>query len=376
VRIQDAMIQLLLKQPFYGYIAASITTVESIDIPTTKMLTAPALSILYNKEWYESLSTEHALGVVIHELLHLIFMHSFRKGNRESLLWIIACDMAVNEYIDSSLLFSEAITVDKIAEEIKEKIPKNKGAELYYDIISRNDNSLSFMQKDKEIRIALKDGRQLKANSTAEIDCSEINRNAFKGMFSEIMAQAQSEGETPEGISGIIEEIYNSDEINWRNVLKRFLTGKGKMITRKTYKRESKRYEGLPGNKRIIGMKALLAIDESGSISSSQTSKFFKEVLNIKRITNADLSVSEFDNNCTEPIPIERFIKQGKRTKNGGTDFRPIFKVADSMRFPVVIIFTDGEGIAPSSCSQNVLWILTKGGKRPAEFGYYLEYKA
>jgi predicted metal-dependent peptidase len=303
-------------------------------------------------------------------------MHPFRKGNREQHLWVIACDMAVNEYIDKSLLQADSITVEHISKEIKEKIPKGKDAEFYYDLISKTDNVLSFIGKDKEIIVALSDGTMLKANNSTEIDCSEINRSIFKSTFSDILNQAMDEGEIPTGITGFVEEMYNDGEINWRNVLKRFLSGKGKILTKKTYKRESKRYEGLPGNKRIVGLQALLAIDESSSISANQAGKFFKEVINIKRITNADLLVTEFDNDCTEPVPINKYIRHKRRVKNGGTDFRPIFKLADRMHVPLVIIFTDGEGIAAERCNQKVLWIVTKGGKKPVEFGHYIEYKS
>lgn len=376
MRIQEAMVQLLLKQPFYGYIAASVVPRESSSVTTTKMITDPSLVLLYNKEWYETLKKEHAFGVVIHELLHLILMHSFRKGNRENHLWVIACDMAANEYIDAGLLPEDSVTVGRISKDIREKIPKGKSAELYYDIITKAENQISFLSKDSEIKIALRDGQQLTANNSVEGDSSEVNKNAFISMFSDVIAQAATEGEVPEGIPGVIEDIYKTGEINWRNVLKRFLSGKGKMIVRKTYKRESKRYEGLPGNKRTTGVTALLAIDESGSISSSQASYFYREMLNIKRITNAELIVTEFDTSCSEPVPIERYIREKKRMKNGGTDFRPVFKLADNLRIPLVIILTDGEGRAPTNCNQQVLWVLTKSGKKPAEFGHCITLEA
>lgn len=139
MRIQNTMVHLLLKQPFYGYIASSVTPVESKETPTVSMTTAPSLKLLYNSEWYKSLKEEQAIGVVIHELLHLILLHPFRKGNRERQLWAVACDMAVNEHIDPALLPVEAITVGKIETEIKEKLPRLKSAEFYYDILSRTD---------------------------------------------------------------------------------------------------------------------------------------------------------------------------------------------------------------------------------------------
>lgn len=375
MRIQDVLIHLLLKQPFFGYIAASVTPVESSEVTTISMSLLPVPKLVYNKDWYEGLKDDHAIGVVIHEILHLLLLHNFRKGNREHHLWVIACDMAVNEHIDSSLLPETAITVDKIAKEINEVIPRIKSAEFYYDIISRSDSRPSFVENDKEIKVILRSGEELKANNSTDGDSSEINKNAVRSIISELIDQARQEGEAPSGISTFINELYKSNEINWRNVLKRFLSGRGKTQTRKTCKRESKRFENLPGNKRSTGINALLAVDESGSISQGQLMSFCNELLAISKVTGANITVTCFDTECTEPIPMEKYIKKKGREKNGGTDFRPVFELADKMRIPLLVIFTDGEGEAPEFANQKVLWVLTKDGKKPAEFGHCVSFK-
>jgi len=374
MRIQDVMVHLLLKQPFYGYIASSVIPVESADTPTMNMVNSPTLKLLYNKKWYEMLKDEQAVGAVIHELLHLILLHSFRRGSRESHLWTIACDMAVNEHIDHELLPPEAITVEKISKEIKERLPEIKSAEYYYDIISKDENSISFLENSSEIKVVLKDGCELKASKSMEGDSSEVNMKALKSMLSELIEQAKTEGEVPAGVINFIDDIYKTHEVNWRNVLKRFLSGKGKIMVRKTCKRESKRFEDLPGNKRTVGVTVLLAIDESGSISDKQSAKFYNELLSIKNITGAFISVTEFDTSCSEPTPAQKYIRGRKRVKNGGTDFRPVFELADKMKIPLLIVFTDGDGTAPEHSNQKVLWVLTKGGKRPAEFGHCVTF--
>ncbi len=374
MQIQDVMMHLLLKQPFYGYAAASISPVESREAAKISMVTMPSLKIIYNREWFESLSDQHAVGVVIHELLHLILLHPVRRDGRERSLWVIACDMAVNEHIDESLLPKDYITVEKIGKEIKEVLPRSKSAEFYYGILSENEEKLSFVGSDKEIKIMLKSGLELKANNSVEDDSSEVNKSAFISTVSELVQQARAEGEVPGSVSGYIEEEYKAHEINWRNVLKRFLTGRGRVSTGKTYKKESKRYENMPGNKRTTGTAVLLALDESGSISGKQIGKFYNELLQIKNITGVTISVTQFDTGCTRPVPVEMYLKNKERAKNGGTDFRPIFELADKMKIHLVIIFTDGDGIVPEHVNQKVLWFLTKGGKRPAQFGNYIEF--
>jgi Uncharacterized protein conserved in bacteria len=374
MRIQDVIANLLIKQPFYGYFAASVTPVESKDVATISMVSTPYLGIQYNMEWFEALKQEHAVGVVLHELLHLILLHPYRKGSRERNLWTVACDMAVNEHIDIRLLPEDSVTVAKISEEFKENIPRLKSAEFYYDVISKNDEQLSFITKESEVRIVLKSGHELKANNSGETEASEVSRNAVKCMISELVDQARAEGEIPGGILGYINEFYKSNEINWRNVLRRFLSGKGKVQIRKTCKKESKRFENLPGNNRIVGNTVLLALDESGSITDKYFTRFFSELLSIKKLTGSNINVIQFDTQCTAPVPIEKFVRQKQRVGYGGTDFRPVFELADKLRVPLLIIFTDGQGPAPEHVNQKVLWILTKDGSQPAAYGHSLTF--
>jgi predicted metal-dependent peptidase len=375
MKMRDAMLHLLLKQPFYGYVAASVTPTESEDVTTIKMINNSSLKLIYNRQWYESISNEMAIGVIVHELLHIMLLHPYRRGRREKLLWTIACDMAVNEHISPQLLPDDSVTVVGIGKEIRETIPKLKSAEFYYEVISKHESQFSFFERKDDIRVVMKSGFELTANRQMEDETSEINKSALKSMMSELIEQAQFEGEIPGAVSTFIADIYKTGDTNWRNILRRFLTGKGKVIKRKSFKRESKRFENLPGDKRTLGLNALIALDASGSISDKQLSQFYGELLKIKKITGAALMVTQFDTDCTIPVSIERYVREKKRVKSGGTDYRPVFELADSMGMPLLVIFTDGEGTAPPEVNQKVVWMLTKEGKRPAEYGHYVNYK-
>ncbi len=374
MNIQDVIVHLLLKQPFYGYIASTLAPLESQDTPNIGILLKPTPRIIYNTEWYENLKIDHAMGALIHELLHLLLLHPYRKGDRDGKLWAAACDMAVNEHIDLNLLPQESITVQKIGLEINQTLERFKSAEFYYEIISEY-GGFSFIEDEKQISIMLKSGQKLTINNTTKTDNSEMGQNAAKSTIKELVEQAAEEGEIPVSINSTLEDAYKINDINWRNVLKRFLSGKGKIQIRKTCKRESKRFDNLPGNKRTVGTKVLLAIDESGSISNSQLEKFYGELLAIRKITGTTIYVTQFDTECTEPIPAERFKREKIRTRNGGTDFRPVFELADKIRIPLLIIFTDGDGKIPLESNQKVLWVLTEKGRKPADYGHSITLK-
>lgn len=372
MRIQDVMLQLLIKQPFYGYVAASVTPIESQTVNTIKMAAVPSLKLLYKPEWFSGLQDEQQIGVVLHELLHLILMHPYRRGDRDRALWAIACDLAVNEHIDPALLSAEAITVEVLAKKLKIKLPRQKGAEFYYDLIAEKEEMICFIGKDDEVIIALDSDKQLKANKMSEDPLSEVEKKSLMSDLAQTIEEARAEGEMPAGIQSIVDDVYQDFKVNWRNTLKRFLSGRGKIMVRKSYKRQSRRFEYLPGTKRSIGVDALVAIDESGSISDGLITKFYQELKSINKITGASIKVTRFDTECTDPVPLKEYVKSKERLKRGGTDFRPIFQLADQYKIPLLIIFTDGDGTAPDSVNQKTLWVVTKSGKKPAPFGHYI----
>lgn len=369
MNINEIVMKLLIEQPFYGYVASSVTFAELKSIDTMKLASPANLKIYYNPEWFETLDNDGKIGAVLHELLHIILLHQFRRMNRESMVWSVACDMAVNEMIAARYLPKGAVTVSIIQEKLKIPLEHDRNAEYYYDRLTDTDDISEFISMEGDSVVLFEEENKLVAEKLSDETASRMEANALKCNLSQLMEQAEMEEEIPPGLMESIEEVYQDLHVNWRVILKRFLSGRGKIVTRKSYKRQSRRYDNLPGTKRSIGVNALLAIDESGSISDALVKKFYQELNDINKITGVSILVTRFDTKCSEPVSLSRFIIGSKREKRGGTDFKPIFKLADELRIPLVIIFTDGDGEAPDSVNQNTLWVLTKGGHKPADYG-------
>jgi predicted metal-dependent peptidase len=45
------------------------------------------------------------------------------------------------------------------------------------------------------------------------------------------------------------------------------------------------------------------------------------------------------------------------------------------MQISFVLLFTDGQGIAPVEVNQRVLWVLTNGGSKPAAYGESVQFE-
>jgi predicted metal-dependent peptidase len=375
MNIKDVIMMLLIEQPFYGYIASSVSFEETEKIAAIKMASIPELVITYNPVWFDSLQDHFKIGVVLHELLHVILLHPHRRGNRQMLLWSVACDMAVGELMPSKYLATDAVTVDRISRKLKRTIDHNRNAEYYYEFITDVEEQISFITIEGDSILVFEGEGSLKVQKLSDETATTAELNALKSSLSQTISEAKADNEIPSGLEERVNEVYKDFQIDWRVILKRFLTGRGKMITRKSYKRQSRRYDELPGTKRSVGVDALIAIDESGSISDFLVQSFYEELKEINKITGTSMLVTRFDTACTLPVPLHSFVVESKRIKRGGTDFRPIFKLADEQKIPLVIVFTDGDGEAPASVNQNTLWVLTKNAKKPTAFGYCLEFE-
>ncbi len=370
------IVNLLLRKPYFGYVLSNLKIEKSQGVKEIKLLLGPVIRLIYNPLWLESLCEDFAFGVILHELLHLILLHPLRRDQRKVDLWAVACDLAVNEHIEAKMLPPDYLTIEKLNGELKCNLEKGKGAEYYYQSLLglKPGEGMDLSWRKEEVLIHFPDSDDVVIKVEKEDDISDINSKAVQCTMEEITKQAADEGEINGQLRNAIQGVYKSVDVNWRNVLKKYLAGKGRMEVHKTVKRISKRFDDLPGNRRRKGLEALVAIDESGSIGDDDIMTFFHELGILKRITKADIKITRFDTDCTKPIPLEKYLKKRNRVKRGGTDFRPIFTLANQMNARLVLIFTDGDGLIPTGAKQKVLWVLTNGSKKSPPFGDTVQF--
>lgn len=362
MKMREILVRLLLEQPFYGHVAASLPIVEG-NTETIACAFDGVPRIVYDRAWVEALPPDIAAGALMHQLLHLMLLHPFRRNGREEALWALACDMAVNEHIPPQMLPEDAVTVAVMRSDLP-GLRVRGSAEEYYEAVKSSPNRPSILQRSVHIKVMLSSGAKVSCDALEENE-DGASYSVMKGLLSEKVRLASDEGENTAALGAQLDTVYRSDRLNWRSILKRFITGRGRFSTRKSYKKVSKRFEDFPGNKHTSGIDVLVAVDESGSIPLGTFRAFYSEVLSIHEITGVSMMVTRFDTTCTRPVPARQFALDSVRVKSGGTDFRPVFELADSMRVPLLIIFTDCDGPAPESANQKTLWVLTPEGKQP-----------
>ena len=186
-------------------------------------------------------------------------------------------------------------------------------------------------------------------------------------------------GTLPGNVEDLIKDEGKTASIDWKKVLldyvsqffggdRQWLPPARRYVWKKLY---------LPSRARKQSIEIVLAIDTSGSTTEDlpdflaelrgMTSAFGEYKLTIIQCDTRIHSVKEYTNDA--PLPEGGFKFRGF----GGTSLIPPFQyVEEKMDEPptVFIYLTDGEGPAPTKAPiYPVIWCLTKGGKKPVEWG-------
>ena len=91
-KIEDAMYGMIRKHPFFAHVALGLRLREDtqgeLPCPTCGV---DGVSMIYNPKWIKSLSATELEGVIAHEVLHVAYLHPFRRGERDPERFNMAC---------------------------------------------------------------------------------------------------------------------------------------------------------------------------------------------------------------------------------------------------------------------------------------------
>ena len=192
-------------------------------------------------------------------------------------------------------------------------------------------------------------------------------------------------GNLPGNVEDLIKDEDKVATVDWKKVLldyvsqlfggdRQWLPPSRRYVWKKLY---------LPSRAKKQSIEIVLAIDTSGSTTEDlpdflaelrgMTSAFGEYKLTIIQCDIAIHSVQEYSND--DPLPEEGLQFKGF----GGTSFLAPFKYVEEKmdEVPTVFIYlTDGFGEAPSEAPDYpVIWCLTKGGEKPADWGLEVKIK-
>ena len=364
--------ELMLKEPYYGFFLIMLNKLwDSKRVPTAGVSkNGINYQLAINPEFWESLSDDHKLGLLKHELLHIAFGHLttfFKFSDRR--LANVAMDMEINQYIDKDWLPEGGIDIDNYQDL---NLDRKAGCRYYYDKLKqfqdeKNKNGTCGNEPMDQLLDAIESGNTPDHSTWEEFeDMTEAEKKLIEKQLQKVLSDAKDQtlkkrGFIPGEIEGliIIEEIVKP-KFDWRGFIRRFTGVSTKVFTKKIRRKENRRFSDNPGLKVKMRQHMLLAIDTSGSVSDNELKEFMSEIYHIYKC-GVDITIIQCD---TTIRSIEDY--KGKFEMSvigrGGTEFDPVLEYfnANQKKYTSLVYFTDGECYAHVKPKGHVLWVLSE----------------
>jgi len=374
-RITKAKCQLLIHEPWFGQLACYLTMNPTKELPIeTPACVTMAGDMYYRPDWIDTLDDDQIKGIICHEIMHLAYLHLNRIQQREKFMFNIAADLKINQDINRSshmslpegLLIPEydrwttplpdgkEIEIDNISEKTTEQVyeelreqspPKQK---FMLDLVigsgMGNEKGKGKGKGNKGTSV----GKKLLKKLRKKFSKSELDNMSREWEGRVTSANQLSKGNVP---AGILRELaaLESPELSWLQIIQdRFSKCEKKRSWRTPNKKWLPYY--FPGNIKQKGLKAVIAIDTSGSMSSSELAQALSEIWGLSQQFK---SIHLFITTCDAEIHNTFELKTGSKERllnlielrgGGGTSSIPVFDMIKEEHRDVIdclIFFTD-----------------------------------
>jgi predicted metal-dependent peptidase len=353
-----ARVGLLLRASFFGNLATRLKLVNADEwCPTAA---TDGRNFYYNTRFIKMLKPKEVEFLFGHEVLHCVYDHFGRRGDRDPQLFNIANDYCVNadlkkhrvgEFITSVPCLYDPKYQDMSSEEIYDILYEN--AEKI-DIGSLIDKMLDeHLDGEGDGEGSGKDGdNEGNGNGRPKYSAEEKQkiRDEIKEAVLAAAAASDGAGNLPAGVKRIIQDM-TAPKMNWRELIRMQLESTIKSDY--TWLRSSRRGwhmdAVMPGMKLDPMIDIAISIDASGSMGEAILKDVLGEVAGImEQFPNYRIHVVSFDTEVYNPQQFDsdnlEDITEYEVMGGGGTDFDCVFNYfkANEIEPKRHIMFTDG----------------------------------
>ena len=396
--LRHGIIQLLVKQPFYGLLLCNLDRTASWILPTPTMA-VDGEHLFYHPVFVMLCSRGEHRAVLCHECLHLAFLHITRRKGREAEKWNRAIDYAANQVVvDECELpihswacyepeIYKGLTAEKIYKILDEGKGgggggKGKGKGKQEDGDGQGEGESQGKGQgqgsggkgkcpDCEAENSCGGGHHVMDN---HMQSPNITEDEIIDKVVRAAEQARSQGNLPAAIDTMLRRL-RKPKVDWR----KFIRGRAlDIFNKKDYRYEIRslitgpvaksmgiRSTWLPGLGAEEAKILVVVIDTSGSISKGLLKGFAAETKGVMELADKTIVITA-DAAVHEVVEVNKFddiLSRMKFRGGGGTDFRPAFERVKKMGIDpeLLIYFTDAWGSFPEHKARfPVIWALTK----------------
>jgi predicted metal-dependent peptidase len=357
-RLVTARVGLLLRASFFGNLATRLKLVNADSWCATAA--TDGRNFYYNSRFVDMLKPKEIEFLFGHEVLHCVYDHFGRRGDRNPQLFNIANDYCVNadlkkhrigEFITTVPCLYDAKYDGMSSEEIYDDLYENAekidiGGLIDKMLDEHLDGEGNSDDGDKEDENGNKG--QGRPRLTPE-DRQKI-RDEIKEAVLAAAAASDGSGNLPAGVQRMIQDM-TAPKIDWRELLRMQLESTIKSDY--TWMRSSRRGwhmdAVMPGMKLDPMIDIAVSLDASGSISEKMLKDFLGEIGGImEQFPAYRIHVVTFDTECYNPAQYDSEnlddIANYSVRGGGGTDFDAVFRYFKENEIEPKrhIMFTDG----------------------------------
>jgi predicted metal-dependent peptidase len=356
-KLITARVGLLLRASFFGNLATRLKLVNADEWCGTAA--TDGRHFYYNSRFIDMLKPKEIEFLFGHEVLHCVYDHFGRRGDRDPMLFNVANDYAVNgdlkkhrvgEFITSVPCLYDSKFEGKSSEEIYDILYENAEKINLSDLVDKllDDHLDGEGDSDSDDDGDEKDGRGKKPKLSAE-ERQKI-RDEIKEAVLAAAAASDGAGNLPAGVKRLIQDM-TAPKMNWREFLRMQLESTIKSDF--TWMRASRRGWHMdaimPGMKNDEMIDIAISIDASGSMSEHMLKDILSETQGIMDSFPAyKLHVVSFDTKVYNPATYDSEnldnLVDYEIHGGGGTDFDCVFEYfkENDIQPKRHIMFTDG----------------------------------
>ena len=352
-KLISARVGLLLKASFFGNLATRLKLVNADEWCATAA--TDGRNFYYNTRFIEMLRPKEIEFLFGHEVLHCVYDHFGRRGDRDPQLWNIANDYCVNGDLVKHSVGEKITSVPCLYDRKYDGM----SSEEVYDALYENAEKIDIGKLLDQLIDEHLDGdgegdgdQEGEGKGCPKLTAEE--KQAIKDEIKEAMlaaaATVDGAGNLPAGVKRLIQQL-TEPQMNWREILRMNLESTIKADY--TWMRASRKGwhmdAVMPGQKPDEMIDVAVMLDASGSISPDMLRDFLSEIQGIMDSFPAyKIHVVTFDTECYNPAQYDSdnldSMIDYEVSGGGGTDFDCIFTYLKDQEITPrrLIVFTDG----------------------------------
>jgi predicted metal-dependent peptidase len=352
-KLISARVGLLLKASFFGNLATRLKLINADEWCATAA--TDGRNFYYNTRFIEMLRPKEIEFLFGHEVLHCVYDHFGRRGDRDPQLWNIANDFCVNGDLVKHNVGEKITSVPCLYDRKYDGMSSEEVYDALYENATKIDiGKLLDQMIDEHLDGEGEGDGDQEGEGSGRPRLTAEEKQAIKDEIKEAMlaaaATVDGAGNLPAGVKRLIQQL-TEPQMNWREILRMNLESTIKADY--TWMRASRKGwhmdAVMPGQKPDEMIDIAVMLDASGSISETMLKDFLSEIQGIMdSFPSYKIHVATFDTDCYNPAQYDSdnldSMIDYEVSGGGGTDFDCIFTYlkAEEITPRRLIVFTDG----------------------------------